>query len=122
MKACTRPAHRGTRTLAALPATAGLWSCSHKRIHTDCSVRRAGQRRWPPRASANSYRVCSESCCRRPFPLFPPYGDGDNIAGNCKTAAKSAFLHLPPPPGELEEVQMLDAWGEDDIDVGKVAS
>ena len=34
----------------------------------------------------------------------------------------SEFLHLAPPPGELEEVQMLDAWGEDDIDVGKVAS
>ena len=42
--------------------------------------------------------------------LFSRTGDGDNIAGNCKTAAK------------LVEVQMLDAWGEDDIDVGKVAS
>ena len=117
MKACTRPAHRGTRTSAALHATAGLW-----------------------RAPTNVYT---------PIAVFAGLGNADGLPAPLQMLAESApnpavdALSLFPPRtlretakrlhnrpsstslllrGELEEVQMLDAWGEDDIDVGKVAS
>ena len=117
MKACTRPAHRGTRTLAALHATAGLWRAPTN-VYTPIAV-------FDGLGNADGLpaplQILTESA---PNPVDAPFSSfpAEIIAGNCKTAANQPSSTSLLLRGELEEVQMLDAWGEDDIDVGKVAS
>ena len=118
MKACTRPAHRGTRTSAALHATAGLWRAPTN-VYTPIAVFAGlGNADGLPAPLQILTESCSESSCGRPFHLFPPR----TLRETAKRLQAFPSSTSPLLRGELEEVQMLDAWGEDDIDVGKVAS
>ena len=99
MKACTRPAHRGTRTLAALHATAGLWRAPTN-VYTPIAV-------FAGLGNADGLpaplQILTESAPNPAVDALFLFSRTVVTETTLRETAKTvAFLpppHLPPPPG-----------------------